>query len=310
MSQAARIRASRSRLSALQRPRGSPSRRGARDVRGRAGGRAPGSRRARRAADSRAPDASERSGAPPRSAGRASSGSSSGIESFPMSWRRAARGEMRAAAARQAQVTPRPGPRAARRVACGPRCIRPSPARRTHERAHVRAEERLLGRDELCSAQVSDQRARLGAAVEVPGDDAADERDAEHLEAVAEPPAQLPGSSSASAATSAAASQTIPQTTTRSARRRVSRKVRKARTSSTPYEDATPRARSAIASNAERLGTPGTRPGTSRPIGAHVRRSPPGVPPGARAARRRSAGYAETASRAESASNRRRRPGA
>ncbi len=103
---------------------------------------------------------------------------------------KAARGEVAQPAGRQAQRFPDPyrEQRNASRVTLGVFVLL---GQANHERAHVRAEERLLGADELCGADVPDERARLGAAVEIPGDDAADQRDAEHLEAVSEPPAEL-----------------------------------------------------------------------------------------------------------------------
>ena len=60
------------------------------------------------------------------------------------------------------------------------------------QRPHVRAEERLLLRDELDCAEVSDQWPRHArAAVEVERDGTADKRDPDELEAVAEPPAEV-----------------------------------------------------------------------------------------------------------------------
>ena len=113
---------------------------------------------------------------------------SSGIESFPMSWRRPPAARWRSRPGGRPSV-PRPAPRAARRVACA-LGVFVLLGQANHERVHVRAEERLLRADELCGADVPDERARLGAAVEIPGDDAADRGDAEHL-GVSEPPAEL-----------------------------------------------------------------------------------------------------------------------
>jgi hypothetical protein len=57
-----------------------------------------------------------------------------------------------------------------------------------HEGAHARAEERLLGGDELRCREVADDGVRRLAAPEVERDRDADERDAEQLERVAGPP--------------------------------------------------------------------------------------------------------------------------
>ena len=58
--------------------------------------------------------------------------------------------------------------------------------------ANVRAQERLLLRDEVGALQVAEQRAGAGgAAPEVERDGEADGRDADDLEAVAEPPAEI-----------------------------------------------------------------------------------------------------------------------
>jgi hypothetical protein len=59
------------------------------------------------------------------------------------------------------------------------------------ERAHVRAQERLLGEDEVGRVQVAGQRPRLDGAGEIEGDGGADGEDAVELQAVTEPPAEL-----------------------------------------------------------------------------------------------------------------------
>ena len=60
------------------------------------------------------------------------------------------------------------------------------------ERPHVRAEVRLFGRDEVCTAEISRERPRLSPAAKVECDRNPDDDDAEQLEAVSEPPAELP----------------------------------------------------------------------------------------------------------------------
>ena len=66
-------------------------------------------------------------------------------------------------------------------------------AERDEQRTDVGAEERLFLQDELDGPQVAEQGPRSRRpAVQVPGDDAADEHDADELEAVPEPPAEVP----------------------------------------------------------------------------------------------------------------------
>ncbi len=60
----------------------------------------------------------------------------------------------------------------------------------TGQRSDLRAEESLLGRDQLGAAQVSRQRARGRGAHQVERHRSGDDENAEHLEEVADPPAQ------------------------------------------------------------------------------------------------------------------------
>jgi len=60
-----------------------------------------------------------------------------------------------------------------------------------HERPHAGAEERLLCCNELGRPQVTDQRARAAPAAKVVHERGADDEDAEQLEDVAEPPAEV-----------------------------------------------------------------------------------------------------------------------
>ena len=62
---------------------------------------------------------------------------------------------------------------------------------RDHQRPHLRSEERFLGRDEVRSAQVSDERPRGNRPQEIRGNRDADECDSHDLEAVPEPPPEV-----------------------------------------------------------------------------------------------------------------------
>ena len=68
------------------------------------------------------------------------------------------------------------------------RVLRPE---RDHERPDARTEERLLRRDDLARAQIAHERTRASAAVKVVRQRSSDERDAEHLEHVPEPPTEI-----------------------------------------------------------------------------------------------------------------------
>ncbi len=59
------------------------------------------------------------------------------------------------------------------------------------EAAHLRAEERLLGRDDLGAAQVAGERAGRRGTEEIGRHGQADEQDARDLEPVAEPPGEV-----------------------------------------------------------------------------------------------------------------------
>jgi hypothetical protein len=63
---------------------------------------------------------------------------------------------------------------------------------RDHQRAHLRAEVRLFRGDEVGAAEVAHERMGGLPAGEVDRDGDGHEQDADHLEAVAEPPAQVP----------------------------------------------------------------------------------------------------------------------
>ena len=83
--------------------------------------------------------------------------------------------------------------------------------------SHVQPEERLFLGDQLHRAKVADQRSRhAGAAIEVERHRAAEKRDPDELEAVAEPPAEVRLSRTREQGTSAVASHTIPTATSRS----------------------------------------------------------------------------------------------
>ena len=59
------------------------------------------------------------------------------------------------------------------------------------QRAHVRAEEGLLGDDQLGGAEITGQRSRLRGAPQIEGNGDADEENAVELELVAHPPAEI-----------------------------------------------------------------------------------------------------------------------
>jgi hypothetical protein len=56
---------------------------------------------------------------------------------------------------------------------------------------HLRPEKGFLGSDELRRSEVAEERARLGAPMQIEGDGNADDEDSDHLERVPEPPAQV-----------------------------------------------------------------------------------------------------------------------